>query len=1521
MDLLVYKISMQRMLTVLMVLTLLSFGAVTSFADETAPIAAPAEISLPGTGAQFDPFRIATCEDLQKVNDDLNASYILVSDIDCSNSESMNDDAGFTPIGDFTGPYFDGRNHAINNIVVSSSEGNVLALFKSIGEDSKLRNVKLASPTITNANLTDSQSIITDSLVGINNGTVENVFSTDSRLYAQGTIGMLVGDNAGTINSAKTASGVLVADSTVQNIIGGLVGHNSGTIANASTDTTLQSYNQTNPICGGIVGLSDGGSITHVFAQSFLDCNGSSAILGGIVGQTTQAEFSIIESISVSNFFDGGNSFDGGIIGNNLSESDLVDNIYEVQKAGVDFCDSQGTTNCERLYTDGLEDNYYNTQYNYSILNQWSNAAWDTNVDGGYPALNTLNLTPLSATGLINDYSDGNDLHLSWKEVYDGTVDFYNIESSIDDGQTWQFIEVGYHDGYTVRDTDPVQIYKFRITPVNYVGEGYVSDVLIVGLAPTPITQISLIKAEARSLKVGWVDESSAPSVASGYNIQYRLAGTTDWSPTMYFRFPATQTNIQNLSLSTEYEFRVQSFNGRGHTEFSEPMTASTVIVETHDIDSCEDLQNMNEDVFGIHKLTKDIDCSDTVNWNGGKGFLPVGEFDHPFEGELDGQGFTISNLNVVRSDQPGGLFGFATGATIKNLKFDGGVIDHTEATDIDMSAVDDPTGNINKLPLAGSLVGLGSDLTIDNIQTNVPVYTNRVLGVSGGLVGALFPNNLFNLGDRSTYASSITNIALNNDVEGYVAGGVIGATLPSFMLLGTTTVENLENAKINISDINRTGDVTCTQACAGGIALSAITTTITNFENSGNVTADLNLDLNTSAIPLNCSFQSAGGIVGAQLKFPLIIDKSSNSGNISSTSIGTTTSCNGYEGVAQGIGGVIGTFLGPVDGAFAFVLGDYKTNTFGQKKLTILDTTNSGNINTNVPYYSGGLAGFIFGDAVLDNTSSSGNVNSSALADPMFDLRVNYVATGGLVGKIMGGGEVVPTEEGMPFVTVKNAQISNSHATGNVYSKNISGGFIGSLPGLTDISKSYATGDVTGTIAGGFIGGSASSALDVLGIVGSTNIINTFSTSAVNAREDSEMLTIAGGYMGFSLFLGELNIENSYSSGPVRVENNSPNNRSVFGGFAGAVFNVSGIADLVPEEYASMAGQFGITLHSGLKFNNIFSASSIPPSSDLSGTLPYFASKEDVSPGITSGAMFGITLGMNLADFTVTSPSTYVTNSFFDESKVGDNKCGYTANNFMSEENPVFPTLTNYEASVCNPSSTNSFKGSKTQAPLNAWDFDNVWHKHPNSYPTFTPEAIDAGDEPDNPTILPPTTEPPKVSIPVFDDITTDNIIEIAKVVSAATEDPGSNISADNIAKVLDTPSIAKALSESDAVSKPRATIEAQKPVGLLAGVFNWFVKYIKLMFAILFGGLVLFYAARKRNKNQEPETGEIDQIDGGLEDTPSEYVPDYKPESGMYSYSNVGTPLPGEQIDRTWDGPPEPPEAPPGGETKDTS
>jgi hypothetical protein len=52
----------------------------------------------------------------------------------------------------------------------------------------------------------------------------------------------------------------------------------------------------------------------------------------------------------------------------------------------------------------------------------------------------------------------------------------------------------------------------------------------------------------------------------------------------------------------------------------------------------------LTEIVYGYvysYILVNDIDCSDTVNWNEGRGFIPINNFD----GNLDGQGYTISNL------------------------------------------------------------------------------------------------------------------------------------------------------------------------------------------------------------------------------------------------------------------------------------------------------------------------------------------------------------------------------------------------------------------------------------------------------------------------------------------------------------------------------------------------------------------------------------------------------------------------------------------------------------------------------------------------------------------------------------------------------------------------------------------------------------------------------------------------------------------------------------------------------------
>jgi hypothetical protein len=72
-------------------------------------------------------------------------------------------------------------------------------------------------------------------------------------------------------------------------------------------------------------------------------------------------------------------------------------------------------------------------------------------------------------------------------------------------------------------------------------------------------------------------------------------------------------------------------------------------------------LQEMKNEVGAYYVLGNDIDASDTINWNSGAGFEPVGKLGNEFVGVFDGRGFVISNLYINRpSTVYIGLFGFA---------------------------------------------------------------------------------------------------------------------------------------------------------------------------------------------------------------------------------------------------------------------------------------------------------------------------------------------------------------------------------------------------------------------------------------------------------------------------------------------------------------------------------------------------------------------------------------------------------------------------------------------------------------------------------------------------------------------------------------------------------------------------------------------------------------------------------------------------------------------------------------------
>jgi len=94
------------------------------------------------------------------------------------------------------------------------------------------------------------------------------------------------------------------------------------------------------------------------------------------------------------------------------------------------------------------------------------------------------------------------------------------------------------------------------------------------------------------------------------------------------------------------------------------------------DIDGLQKIGSEDYSLDAYYELGRDIDASETKNWNDGKGFYPIGGYEDQdnyiaFTGTLDGQGYEISGLYINRRDERGmGLFSAIENARVKNLSF-----------------------------------------------------------------------------------------------------------------------------------------------------------------------------------------------------------------------------------------------------------------------------------------------------------------------------------------------------------------------------------------------------------------------------------------------------------------------------------------------------------------------------------------------------------------------------------------------------------------------------------------------------------------------------------------------------------------------------------------------------------------------------------------------------------------------------------------------------------------------------------
>jgi len=104
--------------------------------------------------------KVYTIEDLQKINNDLTANYVLMNDIDAQCTHEWNKSKGFNPIGNlgsaynefyFTGTFFC-QDYSIKNIYINRPKVDYIGLFAGIGDKGKVHNLKLVNPEITGKN-------------------------------------------------------------------------------------------------------------------------------------------------------------------------------------------------------------------------------------------------------------------------------------------------------------------------------------------------------------------------------------------------------------------------------------------------------------------------------------------------------------------------------------------------------------------------------------------------------------------------------------------------------------------------------------------------------------------------------------------------------------------------------------------------------------------------------------------------------------------------------------------------------------------------------------------------------------------------------------------------------------------------------------------------------------------------------------------------------------------------------------------------------------------------------------------------------------------------------------------------------------------------------------------------------------------------------------------------------------------------------------------------------------------------
>ncbi|ELZ11632.1 periplasmic copper-binding protein [Halovivax asiaticus JCM 14624] len=394
---------------------------------------------MDGNGTADDPYVVTNATQLQAMEEDLDAHYVLGNDVDASNTAEWNDQKGFEPVGNESEPFtgaLDGRGHTIDAFSINRSDENHVGLFGYTDHESVDEN-PIRTVTMTNATVVGNERVGT--LVGavylrtdISDVDVHGTVTGTDRVG--GVVGQHIFGSATDVSVNATVTGRndvggyggftqvdtydMSVESTVdgENRVGGAFGTNIYPTSNVSVTTDVTGINDV----GGIAGISPRGNSDTIEKSSVSGTVTGTTNVGGLIGKTRE---SVVDSSS-SATVDGGQNV-GGLVGN-VAEDD--GEFERSLRATVRNSTASGDVYGEQ-YVGGL----------VGVINggDYSNGEWDH--------------------GLVTDSSATGDVYVvdaEWdvKEHVGGLVGIMRDSPDTDDSpriqDSWASGSVGNEDGF-----------------------------------------------------------------------------------------------------------------------------------------------------------------------------------------------------------------------------------------------------------------------------------------------------------------------------------------------------------------------------------------------------------------------------------------------------------------------------------------------------------------------------------------------------------------------------------------------------------------------------------------------------------------------------------------------------------------------------------------------------------------------------------------------------------------------------------------------------------------------------------------------------------------------------------------------------------------------------------------------------------------------------------------------------------------------------------------------------------------